>query len=186
MPGIEPGTFHMRSERSTTELHPRIQTRYWVECIFNMSQQSMHVLLELFAWNGLKFGKRCVMLSSNLTCNTSRWHWLCFASLIFLYDWHSHNISGDAGDRTRDLSHAKRTLYHWATSPVIFDFKMYVNLCIVYKYFKIYIDRAKVTSTSPHSLRSFGENWFIINVIFLIVKSAEICALPPPPLSGKI
>ena len=24
MPGIEPGTFHMRSERSTTELHPLI------------------------------------------------------------------------------------------------------------------------------------------------------------------
>ena len=23
MPGIEPGAFHMRSERSTTELHPR-------------------------------------------------------------------------------------------------------------------------------------------------------------------
>ena len=27
------------------------------------------------------------------------------------------NFSGDAGDRTRDLSHAKRTLYRWATSP---------------------------------------------------------------------
>ena len=25
MPGIEPGTFHMRSERSTTELHPHTQ-----------------------------------------------------------------------------------------------------------------------------------------------------------------
>ena len=27
-------------------------------------------------------------------------------------------ITGDAGDRTRGLSHAKRTLYRWATSPV--------------------------------------------------------------------
>ena len=26
MPGIEPGAFHMRSERSTTELHPRPKT----------------------------------------------------------------------------------------------------------------------------------------------------------------
>ena len=24
MPGIEPGAFHMQSERSTTELHPRL------------------------------------------------------------------------------------------------------------------------------------------------------------------
>ena len=30
--------------------------------------------------------------------------------------------SGDVGDWTRDLSHAKRTLYHWATSPSINTF----------------------------------------------------------------
>ena len=27
MPGIEPGAFHMQSERSTTELHPRRKER---------------------------------------------------------------------------------------------------------------------------------------------------------------
>ena len=27
MPGIEPGAFHMQSERSTTELHPRSCTK---------------------------------------------------------------------------------------------------------------------------------------------------------------
>ena len=25
MPGIEPGAFHMQSERSTTELHPHLE-----------------------------------------------------------------------------------------------------------------------------------------------------------------
>jgi hypothetical protein len=28
MPGIEPGAFHMQSERSTTELHPRTLTKF--------------------------------------------------------------------------------------------------------------------------------------------------------------
>ena len=35
-------------------------------------------------------------------------------------------LSGDAGDRTRGLSHAKRTRYHCATSP---DVTMSGNIC---------------------------------------------------------
>ena len=38
------------------------------------------------------------------------------------------NRSGDAGDRTRVLSHAKRTLYHWATSPSLLTFLIFNSL----------------------------------------------------------
>jgi hypothetical protein len=30
MPGIEPGAFHMQSERSTTELHPLLINNYLI------------------------------------------------------------------------------------------------------------------------------------------------------------
>ena len=30
MPGIEPGAFHMQSERSTTELHPQLDGDIWI------------------------------------------------------------------------------------------------------------------------------------------------------------
>ena len=51
-------------------------------------------------------------------------HWYCFLLCIEMgykalyYIWKSQKF-GDVGDWTRDLSHAKRTLYHWATSPTI-------------------------------------------------------------------
>ena len=57
MPGIEPGAFHMRSERSTTELHPRttlnIALRYYMnECVFKHGRLKMCVYVSLlsFRW----------------------------------------------------------------------------------------------------------------------------------------
>ena len=35
MPGIEPGAFHMQSERATTALHPRL-ARQWINKIFSL------------------------------------------------------------------------------------------------------------------------------------------------------
>ncbi len=57
MPGIEPGAFHMRSERSTTELHPRttlnIALRYYMnECVFKHGRLKICVYVSLlsFRW----------------------------------------------------------------------------------------------------------------------------------------
>ena len=36
-------------------------------------------------------------------------------------------VFGDTGDRTRDISHAKRALYHWATSPPIGCYRYVTN-----------------------------------------------------------
>ena len=66
-------------------------------------------------------------------------------------------ICGDAGDRTRGLSHAKRTLYRWATSPVhdaliasiFYRFLSTVILCIILSIIKRYFP-CWVVHTSCH------------------------------------
>ena len=53
----------------------------------------------------------------------------CHSSLGYKASWGSLHWqkSGDVGDWTRDLSHAKRTLYHWATSPAVSPNKDYIS-----------------------------------------------------------
>ena len=41
MPGIEPGASHMRSERSTTELHPRRIVQKGSRRVFYTGQQTL-------------------------------------------------------------------------------------------------------------------------------------------------
>ena len=55
MPGIEPGAFHMRSERSTTELHPRTTLNialyyYMNECVFKHGQLKICVNVSLLSF----------------------------------------------------------------------------------------------------------------------------------------
>ena len=47
MPGIEPGASHMRSERSTTELHPHIKctSQYKVFLIYNVYKRCQNIRL---------------------------------------------------------------------------------------------------------------------------------------------
>ena len=50
---------------------------------------------------------------------TSRWWMLHRCRHTNILNWiFREKKYGDVGDRTRGLSHAKRTLYHWATSPL--------------------------------------------------------------------
>ena len=45
MPGIEPGAFHMQSERSTTELHPRPEFRIESKKVEKGEQNSLNASL---------------------------------------------------------------------------------------------------------------------------------------------
>ncbi len=47
MPGIEPGAFHMRSERSTTELHPLLlwKPEWEISLLNNENSQKLDIKL---------------------------------------------------------------------------------------------------------------------------------------------
>jgi len=44
MPGIEPGAFHMQSERSTTELHPHLK----IHVIYQFNYTCYRIELQIF------------------------------------------------------------------------------------------------------------------------------------------
>ena len=68
------------------------------------------------AVTGWVFYKNRNILNENNTTAENRSLFIRIEHCFFLSTL-TAKTSGDAGDRTRGLSHAKRTLYHWATSP---------------------------------------------------------------------
>ena len=97
MPGIEPGAFHMRSERSTTELHPLINL-HWLK---NAIDKHIIALLKGFLRYSVSHISQCKAILKSVNSLLFQQH-IKFTKVF----------TGDAGDRTRGLSHAKRTLYH--------------------------------------------------------------------------
>jgi hypothetical protein len=183
MPGLEPGTFHMRSEHSTTELHPQEEGQGFI-FIDDEKPFWINITLEIFL---APWWKKVISLMDEETWKTSElvlnqniyikhdtgdagaWtrdvslplsyiphgndrvlyllmtknhfestlplkyflapRWKKVISLMNEDTWKTSDLglkqntfikhdNGDAGAWTRDISHAKRTLYHWATSPM--------------------------------------------------------------------
>ena len=181
MPGIEPGAFHMQSERSTTELHPLpilrkpcVPIYHWAtslgggikpDPVFHLTtspgggrQPVSYKFINPDHWGGggsccfapvarqVSICVVCCSATYSFNYNTNITIWIFRIFFFGIHDYlriacvstspqkmpkvftnpennrslkrQKMGITGDAGDWTRGLSHAKRTLYHWATSPV--------------------------------------------------------------------
>ena len=56
MPGIEPGAFHMQSERSTTELHPHLANVVTNNCQIHKKRAAvLQILLKIFCLSFIIF-----------------------------------------------------------------------------------------------------------------------------------
>ena len=86
--GFEPRTFHMQSERSTTELHTFLPSTPLVIYHY-LCHNPYEVITHIFHNAG--YISDCYFLIAHQTCFKS---------------------NGEAGFRTQHLSHEKRTLYH--------------------------------------------------------------------------
>ncbi|GFQ65080.1 hypothetical protein TNCT_222771 [Trichonephila clavata] len=101
--GIEPRAFHMQSERSTTELHPRFGrcdfNSITFACFLDFIQQKPALAFEHFSLHSSILRAPDISLTNankeqkQNKQKTKRLLWRCW-------------------DRTQGLSHAKRTLYH--------------------------------------------------------------------------
>ena len=99
--------------------------------------QRSEVTIQYYKGAQLDEGKVSIQMFTGIGMNHEKNKKLCAAresnpgrkngNLAWYHYTSSANVSGDAGDWTRDLSHAKRTLYHWATSPCSYLFILLGN-----------------------------------------------------------
>ena len=113
--GVEPQTFRMQSGRSTTELHPLYVSSLVSIDICNSFCYDYFVVAKYWRCGGLnQRPSACETDALQLRYNP------CSYSLLLPLIFVTHSVTitlllqnvGDVGDRTPDLPHAKRTLYH--------------------------------------------------------------------------
>ena len=69
MPGIEPGAFHMQSERATTALHPLIKNYLDNLFVFHKYHKKMPILLIFFGTKKIHYVKE-----KNISCYAASQH----------------------------------------------------------------------------------------------------------------